>query len=166
MRAATRPGGDHGGRHHRIVLATFRPTWRQALARGLGLGALGTLAMAPIASVAVTAPALAEIVSGTALRERTLAHESWFVVLAPLPLGVLGCLALRRWAGARLDELGVQNAPSAFDGFVPWRLVVDIRAERRRGSRSIWRTDRRCGCARRTTEVCSAEIRGSSRRCS
>jgi hypothetical protein len=29
----------------------------------------------------------------------------------------------------------VQNAPSAFDGFVPWRLVVDIRAERRR-----WRT--------------------------
>jgi hypothetical protein len=76
MRAATRPGGDHGGRHHRIVLATFRPTWRQALARGLGLGALGTLAMAPIASVAVTAPALAEIVSGTALRERALAHEA------------------------------------------------------------------------------------------
>jgi hypothetical protein len=135
MRTPAPPGGDYRGRHQRTVLASFRPTWRQGLARGFCLGTLGTAALVTTASAVVTAPALVDVVVGTALRPRALPELVWLVVLAPLPIGMLCGVAGRCRVGVRFDEAGVQKVPVRPDGFVPWRLVTDVRLERRR-----WRT--------------------------
>jgi hypothetical protein len=101
--------------------ATFRPTGRQALARGLYLG---SLASAAGFAVAVLAALL-------------LSWEGWIWVTAafvPAPAGgVLGLLIVRR-TGTQLNARGIRTL-SAFtgDGLAPWGDVVDMRAERRGG---------------------------------
>ncbi|MFK3980468.1 hypothetical protein ACI2K4_08825 [Micromonospora sp. NPDC050397] len=130
MRAATRPGGDQDGKHRLTVLADFRPTWRQALLHGLWSGTVGTFVFS---GAVLTGPtALAVLVGGT-WHLRAPPQPTWFAALVPLPLGLVYGLVIRRRVGARLDELGVRSVPLGLDGFAPWRLVVDIRAERRRG---------------------------------
>lgn len=134
MRAATRPGGEHDGKHRLAVLASFRPTWRQAFVSGLWAGVLGTLALT---GAALTGPTLLPVLGGATWQLRAPPQLTWFAVLAPLPLGLIYGLVVRRSIGARLDELGVRSVPLGLDGFAPWRLVVDIRAERRRGRTMI-----------------------------
>jgi hypothetical protein len=111
------------------VLASFRPTWRQALACGLCPGVLGALA---VAMTAVAAPPLLDAVAGRTPQPGVPPPLAWLAVLAPLPLGALGGFVLRRRVGARVHELGVQCGSFGPTGFAPWRLVVDVRAERRR----------------------------------
>lgn len=130
MRAATRPGGEQGGKHHLTVLASFRPTWRQALLSGLWAGVVGVITLT---SAALAGPTLLAVVVGGAWQLRTPSQSTWLAVLVPLPLGLVYGVAVRRRIGARLDELGVRSVPLGLDGFAPWRLVVDIRAERRHG---------------------------------
>ncbi|RKR90978.1 hypothetical protein BDK92_5362 [Micromonospora pisi] len=130
MRAATRPGGEQDGKHQLVVLASFRPTWRQALLNGLWAGVVGTITLT---SAVLTGPTVLAVLVGGTWQLRAPTQASWLAVLAPLPLGLIYGVAIRRRIGARLDELGVRSVPLGLDGFAPWRLVVDIRAERRRG---------------------------------
>jgi len=126
------------GRHHRPVLASFRPTWRQALTRGISLGGLGSLvlgvlAVGWVASAGTTGSALPDALAGRIPGAGAPHGFAWLAVLAPLPLGLVGGTAVRLRIGARLDERGVQSLSLGFAGFAPWRLVIDVRAERRRG---------------------------------
>ncbi|MEV4628843.1 hypothetical protein AB0J90_21500 [Micromonospora sp. NPDC049523] len=130
MRAATRPGGDQDGKHQLAVLASFRPTWRQAIVSGLWAGVVGTIVLA---ASAVTGPTLLAVLVGGTWNLRAPPQSVLVAVLVPVPLGLIYGLAVRRRIGVRLDELGVRSVPLGLDGFAPWRLVVDIRAERRHG---------------------------------
>ncbi|WP_329108572.1 hypothetical protein OG792_07920 [Micromonospora sp. NBC_01699] len=130
MRTATRPGGDRDGRHQLAVLASFRPTWRQVIVSGLWTGFVGAVALT---GAALTGPTLLAVLVGGTWQLRAPPHSTWLALLVPVPLGLIYGLAVRRRIGARLDELGVRSVPLGLDGFAPWRLVVDIRAERRRG---------------------------------
>jgi hypothetical protein len=109
--------------------ATFRPTWQQALARGLYLGALVsligiaslTLASAAAAWTGVTAPA----------------SWVWAVLAAGPPLGgaLLGPPVARR-TGTEICAGGIRIHSVFADGIAPWNRVVDVRAERR-GARTV-----------------------------
>jgi len=127
MQTPVRLRGAYRGRHHVPVLATFRPTWRQALSRGVGAGVAGTgvLAVAALLIDGFAVPPFA----APSFAGRTAV---WLAVAAPLPLGVLAGLALGRRAGVRLDALGLHHLPLVRDGFTPWWRVADVRVERRR----------------------------------
>jgi hypothetical protein len=90
--------------------ATFRPTWRQALARGLYLGALFGVVGITVA-VVLGRPVLA---------------------FAPVVVGAVIGVLIRRFAGVELGERGIRTG----SGFAPWHRVVDMRAERR-GKRTV-----------------------------
>jgi hypothetical protein len=130
MRAATRPGGDQSGKHQLAVLASFRPTWRQAFVSGLWAGVAGALALG---GAVLTGPTLLVVFVDGTWQLRSPPQVAWLAVLVPVPLGLIYGVVIRRRIGARLDELGVRSVPLGLDGFAPWRLVVDIRAERRHG---------------------------------
>lgn len=119
MRAALRPGGTRRGRHQRPVLAEYRLTWRQSLVHGLRAGGVGSAALLVAATVVPVGRDLPDLV--------------WVVVLAPLPAGLLCGVMLRAWAGTTLDGAGVRTRGYGPCRVAPWRLVVDVRAERRRG---------------------------------
>ena len=106
--------------------ATFRPTRRQALGRGLYLGAV-------VSALSVTAALLAAAVL------------AWVDVAEPPPLlwplvafgppaagAVIGVLVGRR-TGTRIDPGGIRTFSVFADGLAPWSRVVDLRAERRGG---------------------------------
>jgi len=99
--------------------STFRPTWQQALARGLYLGAL-------ISVVGITA--------GLALS--WVGPPLWVwpaLALGPILLGAVTGLLVRRFTGTELGARGIRTL-SVFDGgLAPWHRVVDMRAERRGG---------------------------------
>jgi len=107
--------------------ATFRPTWQQALARGLYLGAL-------VAVVSVTATAIA--VAAAIGWAGVMAPPSWFwTALAfgpPVGGALLGPLARRR-TGTQICAGGIRTLSVFADGLAPWNRVVDLRAERRGG---------------------------------
>jgi hypothetical protein len=132
MRAAARPGGEYLGKHHTAVLASYRLTWRQAFTRGLGLGVLAALPVLLIVGTLMLAPGAVDAVAGTALRRHPLPQVAWLAVLAPLPVGVLAAVAARYRPRALIDETGVHVGRRGPNGFAPWRLIVDVRAERRR----------------------------------
>ncbi|MFC7276112.1 hypothetical protein ACFQS1_19140 [Paractinoplanes rhizophilus] len=96
--------------------ATFHPTCRQALGRGLYLGAV--VALVAVAAAAVVAP------------------PGWvWAVLAsgPPATGALLGLVLGRCTGTEVSAGGIRTR-SVFAGDVaPWHRVVDLRAERRGG---------------------------------
>ncbi|MEQ4305693.1 hypothetical protein ABNF97_30650 [Plantactinospora sp. B6F1] len=119
MRAATRPGGQRRRREHRLVLAEFRLTWRQAVVRGLRWGGLGSGAVI--------------VIAGALPGQRELTGWVWVAVLAPLPLGVLCGGVDRLRARSRLEEAGLRGRAYGAYAFVAWHRVVDVRAERRRG---------------------------------
>jgi hypothetical protein len=132
MQTPVGPHGELGGPRGSAALASFRPTARQALAFGLYVGALATLALALIAALAILALPMVDAVAGTALDIDALPAFIWLAVLAPLPLALVASLVAARTLGADCDELGVNGLPLALDGFAPWKLVVNVRAERRR----------------------------------
>jgi hypothetical protein len=132
MRTAFRPRSVHRGRHHRTVLVTFRPTWRQALSAGLRAGGVGAFGLAFLAAAATAAPPLAQRIAGTGLGIAPLPPLVWIAVLLPLPLGVLGGLLLGRQIGVRLDAVGVHPLSLAPQSNAAWARVVDVRTERRR----------------------------------
>lgn len=117
MRAALRPGGDHRGQHQRGVLASFRPSWPQALAGGLHLGVGCTLAL------------VATTVVGTLL--------AWPALLVPLPLGMVCGAMRRRRLGTWLDAAGLRTVAAGRHQVAPWWAVTDIRTERRRRLTSV-----------------------------
>jgi hypothetical protein len=94
----------------RAVLASFRPTWRQAVGHGLYLGA---------------AAGAAGLLLSLALPS---GYRIVIVLVAALVAAAAGLVAGRR-GGADVDDAGIRLAPA---GFVPWKQVVGVRAERRR----------------------------------
>ncbi|MEH1130720.1 hypothetical protein [Micromonospora sp. CPCC 206061] len=94
----------------RAVLASFRPTWRQAVGHGLYLGA---------AAGAVGLMASFALPSG---------YRIAIVLVPALVAAAAGVVAGRR-GGADVDDAGIRLAQA---GFLPWKRVVGVRAERRR----------------------------------
>jgi hypothetical protein len=128
--ARPRPGWSRGAEPE--VLVRFRPTWRQALGHGAYAGAVASGGLALTAAAAAAAPALVDAVADTDLR-RPLPALGWLVfVLLPVPLGAVAGLALARRVGVELDELGVHATPDGIADFAPWKLVTEVRTERRR----------------------------------
>jgi hypothetical protein len=107
--------------------ATFRPTWQQALARGLYLGAL-------ISVVGVTTGALATVVTVT--WTDVTAPPSWFWAVLGFGPPLVGALLgppIRRRTGTQICAGGIRILSVFEDGLAPWQHVVDLRAERRGG---------------------------------
>jgi hypothetical protein len=108
--------------------ALFRPTWQQALGRGVYLGAL--VSAAGLTAVVLVTLAVLAWTEGAA-------PPVWLwllVVAGPPVLGVpIGMLAGRR-IGTQVSAggIGTLSARSG-DGVAPWDQVVDMRAERRGG---------------------------------
>jgi hypothetical protein len=107
--------------------ARFRPTWQQALARGVYLGALTALVMMTLALAVV----LARLVTSDA---GPPPPWTWPVVAFGPPLlgGLIGVLVGRRF-GTDIDAGGIRLVPGFAQGVEPWSRVVDLRAERRGG---------------------------------
>jgi len=104
--------------------ARFRPTRRQALGRGLYLGALASVA-------GLTTSVLTAIVWTTA--------PGWLwplLAFGPPPVGALGGVLLRRRLGTVVDAGGIRTVSAFARGVEPWSRVVDLRAERR-GARTV-----------------------------
>jgi len=107
--------------------ATFRPTWQQALARGLYLGAL-------VAVVSVTATTIA--VAAAAGWAGVAMPPSWFwtaLAIGPPAVGALLGPPVRRRTGTQICAGGIRTLSVFADGLAPWNRVVDVRAERRGG---------------------------------
>lgn len=95
------------------ALVSFRPTWRQAIGRGLYAGV-----------VCAVFCSLVALVVPAALRPAVL-------TVPPLVATLAGVVAGRR-AGTELDEYGIRRIVPALPGVASWCQVVDIRPERRR----------------------------------
>jgi hypothetical protein len=110
--------------------ATFRPTWQQALAHGLYLGALISVASVTLALLVTVAALTWPAVS---------APPSWlWAVLAVGPplVGALSGPFVRRRTGTQICPGGIRTLSVAGSGLAPWNRVVDMRAERR-GARTV-----------------------------
>ena len=99
--------------------ARFRPTPQQALARGLFIGTLVSVA-------GVTAALLVSLL---------VEHPVWLwpLLAAPPLIGMAAGVLLRGRLGARIDARGIRTAAGPV---APWSRVVDLRAERR-GARTV-----------------------------
>ncbi|MGX6602498.1 hypothetical protein ACWKSP_10240 [Micromonosporaceae bacterium Da 78-11] len=101
--------------------ATFRPTWQQAVGRGLYLGALAAL-------VGITTGLMAAV-TGAALP-----GWAWPVVaLGPVALGAAISIPVGRRTGTQICDGGIRTLSFFDDELAPWSRVVDLRAERRGG---------------------------------
>jgi hypothetical protein len=104
--------------------ARFRPTWQQALGRGLYLGAL-------ISVVCISAAVLAAAAVGG------LSSWMWLLLAVGAPVfGALGGVLLWRRLGTEIDAAGIRTVTPFGRGAEPWSRVVDLRAERR-GARTV-----------------------------
>jgi hypothetical protein len=107
--------------------ATFRPTWAQAMARGLYLGAL-------ISMLGIVSGALATIVAVTWTRVEAPPPWLWAALaFGPLVVGALLGPPIRRRTGTQICAGGIRILSVFEDGLAPWNRVVDLRAERRGG---------------------------------
>ncbi|MEU4241401.1 hypothetical protein [Actinoplanes sp. NPDC026619] len=101
--------------------ATFRPTWQQALGRGLYVGALSAV-------VGITFALFIALFRAE--------PPAWFwplMVVLPCSAGAIVGLLVGRFTGTELGAGGIRTR-SVFDrGTAPWSRVVDMRAERRGG---------------------------------
>jgi hypothetical protein len=108
--------------------ATFRPTWQQALGRGLYLGAL-------LSVVGVTAVVFATVLA-LAWSPSLVPPPPWLwavlALVAPVAGAVIGPLVGRR-TGTQICAGGNRTLSVFADGLAPWSRVVDLRAERRGG---------------------------------
>ncbi|MET0424482.1 MAG: hypothetical protein ABW046_11435 [Actinoplanes sp.] len=109
--------------------AMFRPTWRQALGRGLYLGGLVSLA----------GLAIAALVTAVAMLLGDLAPPPvWLWVLVtggPLTAGAVVAVPVGRRTGTQISAGGIRtcSAMTGQDCLATWNEVVDLRAERRGG---------------------------------
>ena len=99
--------------------ARFRPTWQQAIGRGLFLGAL----------LAVLGVTIALIIALVATPPPGLWALPAALAVAGVPAGVL----LGRRSGTEITARGIRTATRPLE---PWSRVVDLRAERR-GARTV-----------------------------
>jgi hypothetical protein len=105
--------------------ASFRPTWRQALGRGLYLGVL-------ISALALTAALILTALPGPVVSAPPV--RLWLLlVLGPPVAGAAGGVLLGRRSGTEITARGIRTAARPVQ---PWSRVVDLRAERR-GSRTV-----------------------------
>jgi hypothetical protein len=105
--------------------ASFRPTWQQALGRGLYLGVLVSVLTLTVALIVTALPAAV-----------FAAPPIWLwllLVLGPPVLGAAGGVLLGRRSGTEISARGIRAAARPVQ---PWSRVVDLRAERR-GSRTV-----------------------------
>lgn len=110
--------------------ARFRPTWQQALARGVYLGALTAVGAVLLTLVAAAVALLAVDAAPPPIR-------LWAMLIVGPPVlgGVAGVLVGRRF-GTDIDDGGIRLVPGFSHGVEPWSRVVDLRAERR-GARTV-----------------------------
>jgi hypothetical protein len=102
--------------------ASFRPTWRQALGRGLYLGALAGIGVSLITALLAVAGALEP------------PGELWAAVTLGLPgAGALTGLLVGRVTRTQISARGIRTVSVFHGGIAPWDEVVDLRAERRGG---------------------------------
>ncbi|GIF74836.1 hypothetical protein [Asanoa siamensis] len=113
----------------------FRPTWRQALGRGMWVGLLVTGALALTGLSALLAPVVAHWLTGVE-PHRTVPAEIWWVLVLPVPAGGLLAVLLRHRVGVDLDAVGVWAVPGSLNASAPWHRVVEVRMERR-GRRTV-----------------------------
>ncbi|MEV4637042.1 hypothetical protein AB0J80_06785 [Actinoplanes sp. NPDC049548] len=110
--------------------ARFRPTWQQALGRGLYLGVLAAV-------VGVTAGLLATLVALVWMETTAPPHWVWLLLaFGPPGAGVLAAVLLRRRVGTEIGAEGIRTVTPFGAGVAPWNRVVDLRAERR-GARTV-----------------------------
>jgi hypothetical protein len=110
-------------------MVRFRPTYPQAVGRGVFVGGLVGTAAAVIIALALAAgldrPGL----------------PTWLAVATPLVVallaGALLGMALGRDAGADVDDLGIQPVPAEQVPFLAWSSVHDLRVERRGGRKQV-----------------------------
>ncbi|MCM4083244.1 hypothetical protein [Paractinoplanes hotanensis] len=96
--------------------ATFRPTWQQALGRGLYLGSLAAIGVLIVTAV-LTSPGLV-----------------WVAALAgPTAAGGLIGVFMGRFTGTQISARGIRTVSVFNGGIATWNEVVDLRAERRGG---------------------------------
>ena len=104
--------------------ARFRPTGRQALARGLYLGLLVSAGTVPAALVARLTGTLTP-------------WWFWIALLVAVPVaGASVGLTVGRRVGADVDAGGIRTVSGFTRVVQPWNRVVDLRAERR-GARTV-----------------------------
>jgi hypothetical protein len=106
--------------------ARFRPTWQQALGRGLYLGALASV-------VGVSASLVAALAAMTWAAAAAPPHWVWLLLaFGPPPAGALASLLVGRRRGSAITDGGIRTGRA----LEPWSRVVDLRAERR-GARTV-----------------------------
>jgi hypothetical protein len=104
--------------------ARFRPTGRQAFARGLYLGVLVSAGTVPVALV-------------VGLSGAPTPSWLWIALLVAVPVaGVLMGLTVARRVGTEVDAGGIRTVSGFTRVVQPWNRVVDLRAERR-GARTV-----------------------------
>jgi hypothetical protein len=110
--------------------ARFRPTWQQALARGVYLGAVTSIG-AVLLTLVVVAVGVGAVDAAP--------PPPWVWAAAafgpPGAGGITGVLVGRRF-GTDIDAGGIRLVPGFTHGVEPWSHVVDLRAERR-GARTV-----------------------------
>jgi hypothetical protein len=110
--------------------ARFRPTWQQALGRGLYLGVLGSV-------VGVCGGLFAAMVACALLDAEPPARWLWpLLAFGPPLLGGAAGIVLGRRLGIEIDAGGIRTVTPFACGVEPWSTVVDLRAERR-GARTV-----------------------------
>ncbi|MFI5491246.1 hypothetical protein [Actinoplanes sp. NPDC051859] len=105
--------------------ARFRPTWLQALGRGLYLGVV--LAVVALAAGVIGAVLLGEAPPG--------AVWAWLGGSPPVA-GAVGGVLLRPRVATEIGRDGIRTVTPFGAGVQPWSRVVDLRAERR-GARQV-----------------------------
>ncbi|MBL7253767.1 hypothetical protein [Paractinoplanes lichenicola] len=106
--------------------ATFRPTWHQALGRGLYLGSISAAGLMLLAAM-LTLTGFVEPPEAT----------TWFgLTVVPPSGGALVGVLVGRVTGTQISARGIRTLSVFTDGVAPWDEVVDVRAERR-GARTV-----------------------------
>jgi hypothetical protein len=107
--------------------ARFRPTWQQALGRGLYLGVL-------VAVTGVCGGLFATIAVLACSGAAAPPYWLWLLLaFGPPALGAVAGLLVVRRSGTEIDAGGIRTVTPFARGTQPWSRVVDLRAERRGG---------------------------------
>lgn len=107
--------------------ATFRPTWQQALGRGVYLGAMTSVA----ALVATLIVVCVEVAATDAGPPPVLLWVA--MAVGPPVAGAVAGVLMGRRTGIDIDASGIRLLPGFARAVQPWTRVVDLRAERRGG---------------------------------
>src|SRR5436190_22161686 len=113
------------------VLASYRPTLWQALARGIRMGGVAGVLLALFAGL------VAAMLGASGRPATAWAFSSLALLLLCVPLGgVFGLCVLSR-IGVDADETGINRVPPRPPGRIAWGEIADLRAERRGGRNEV-----------------------------